>query len=262
MSTKHVIALLVAAVLCGTTMAAYVNPMTTVKNASVDGIAAILESASQTITKDSPANQKMDLVVAYGLAYLKQTDKPTWDAYFNIIQTKSAEYGVTDRIVFNGNVYEVLRSWWIGAKSNKDLLQPAIAYITTHPHPNLVLKVGALCADIGDHEAALKWFESSKHASGVAIRSYVALDRPLDAINYYYNGLENYAWSAQHAREQFNIVWKLVLDNCGSDTAKLATFKQKNAKYASMYTNKMYESAKPESSPWRSLVTILTAQSK
>lgn len=257
---KHVLILFLCIfTLC---LSAYDNPMNTVRTSTIDGIAAVLTKAASEITLQSAPNQRMDLVVANGLAYLRKTAQPTWDGYFQVIQTKAAEYQVTDRIAFTGNIFEVLRPWWIGTKANKALLEPAIDYIVAHPHENLTVKAVALAYDLKEYERVLSLIKGTDVISGHVVHSYFALGQVDDGIQYYYDVLDKERWNASNARELFPVVWKAVLKKYGNDAVKMAEFKQLNAKYASIYTNKMYDSAKPESSPWRPLVTILTAQSK
>ena len=242
--------------------AGYVNPMNTVKGASVASLPQVLADAEKSLQADAPDNAKMDLAVAYGLAYLKQTDAPTWDAYFKIVSDKAKELGVEDQIDTTANVFEVLRKWWIGNKSNHSLLDPALAYISQHKTNVTVLKAAALSYELNDYAGCLNWIKGSGEVSGHALRSYIALGQVDAAIDYYYTTLENERWSAGNARELFPVVWKAILKAYGTDADKMAEFKARNARYASQYTTKMYDAEDPSNSPWRPLVTILTAQSK
>lgn len=242
--------------------AEYVNPMNNVKGASVASLPQVLADAEKGLSADASANVKMDLAVAYGLAYLKQTDAPTWDAYFKIVSDKAKELGVEDQIDTTANVFEVLRKWWIGNKSNRSLIDPALAYINQHKNKVTVLKAAALCYDLNDYTGCLDWLNGSGEVSGHALRSYIELGQVDVAIDYYYTTLENERWSANDARRLFPVVWNVILKAYGTDSGKMAEFKARNARYASQYTTKLYDAEDPGNSPWRPLVTILTAQSK
>jgi len=257
---KRILTLLLCVFACG--LFAAENPMMTVKNSAVTGIDAVLTAASQDETILTAPNRKMDLAVAYGLAYLKKTAEPTWDGYFTIVSNKAKELGVEDRLAYTGNIFEVLRPWWIGSKCTKALIDPAIAYIAAHPHDNFVDKAAQLAFDVKEYTVCLEWAAKNKRSLASAFRSYIALGQADAAFTYYYDGLEKEQWPASTARSLFPEVWKEVLKKYGKDAAKLAEYKALNAQYASQYTSKLYDSADPSKSPWRPLVTILTAQSK
>lgn len=257
---KRVITLIWCLLACGVFAAE--NPIMTVKNSPATGIDAVLAAASADESILAVPNRKMDLAIAYGVAYLKKTEMPTWDDYFAIVSSKAKELGVEDRLAITGNIFEVLRPWWIGSKTTKALVDPAIAYIAAHPHDNFTDKAVQLAFDVKEYNACLEWSSKAKRPSAAAFRSYIALGQVDTGITYYYTGLEQEKWPAQTARNLFPEMWKEVLKKYGKDPVKLAEYKALNAQYASQYTNKLYDAKDPAKSPWRPLVTILTAQSK
>lgn len=78
--------------LCALAVSAAENPMNTVRTTkNVEELPAVLQAASAEITLQSPENRRVDLCVAYGLAYLRSTDAPTFDAYIKVVQDKAVE---------------------------------------------------------------------------------------------------------------------------------------------------------------------------
>jgi hypothetical protein len=249
--------------LCALAVSAAENPMNTVRTTkNVEELPAVLQAASAEITLQSPENRRVDLCVAYGLAYLRSTDVPTFDAYIKVVQDKAIELKCWDACKITGNVFEVLRPWWIGEKFTKALTDPAIEWIAANPHVNLYSKAAILSYDHEDYAQAVSWWEKRKGGSAYAIIAYAKLGQLDAGIDYFYSKLGTKEWSPESGVNAFKKAWELVLEKSKSDPAVLDKYKKLNATYASMYTNYLYDASDPAKSPWRPLVTLLTAQSK
>lgn len=236
-------------------------PTSTIHNTAVADMDGVLDSLSGNAEIMKSPVLKMNLAVAHGLVYLKKTDNPYWNVYIKIVQDKAKEFGVEDSLATSIATFNVIRKWSIGPKSVA-LVAPAIAYIEASNNPVLAASAAQLSYDAKKYEDCLKWAAKMTGPSKYACMSYFHLGLLDEGITYYYSALENEQWSPQDARALFNTTWKGVLKKYGDNATELAKFKAKNAKYASQYTTRLYDAADPNKSPWRSLVVVLTAQSK
>jgi len=172
---------------------------------------------------------------------------------------KAQELGVKEAMYKNPVVLVMLRKWWIGNKLTPVMIQDAIAYQEAHPLKANMFGIANMYYDLGDYVNATSWFEKDDRGSTNLIRCYINLGQKQKAIEYYYDKLNNKKFSPAAAQEMFPVIWSLILDDT---TIDLQAAKDRNARMASKYTSYLYESAKPAESPWRALVTLLTAQSK
>lgn len=247
--------------ICVSTVFAVENPTSVIRKTAVADMDGVLQSLAkdEAIMKDSLL--KMNLAVANGLVYLRKTDNPSWDVYLKIVQDKAKEFNVEDKLATSTAMFNVTRNWSIGKKSVA-LVAPAIAYIEASGNAVFAESAAQLCYDVKKYDECLKWGAKMSVPSRHVYMAYFQVNRIDDGIQYYYSGLENEQWKANDAKDLFSIAWKGVLKKYGDNPTELAKYKAMNAKYASQYTTKLYDAADPAKSPWRPLVTILTAQSK